>query len=211
MESVTPSSVHLVFEAAVSRAVPLALRLKGVLPDRLALASPIGLNPQLVRVRGPASHIQGLDSLPLEPLNLGRVRASGVFDVAVDTLGLGGARVTPPSATVGVRVEEKVERVLTGVPVALQVTSTDPTLTVDPAAVSVVLQGARSLVDAVDPETLRAWVSTDLLHAMVPGEARRVPVEIEGVPDGISAQSTIDVVTVRRASEGRDQSPAGRR
>jgi hypothetical protein len=65
VESVTPSTVRLSFEPAVSRAVPLSLRLKGALPDRLALASPIGLNPQMARVRGPASRVQGLDSLPL--------------------------------------------------------------------------------------------------------------------------------------------------
>jgi hypothetical protein len=211
VESVTPSSVHISFESAVSRAVPITLQVKGALPERLALASPIGLNPQLVRVRGPASRIEGLDSIPLEPLDLSRVHTSGVFVVAVDTTGLGGSRITPPTATLGVRVEDKVERVLSGVPVLLQAANGDPTLSVAPDTISVTLRGARTLVNAVDPTDLGAWVTADLVKGMVRGEERRVPVRIEGVPDLVSAQPAIDMVTVRRApATGGQGHPGGR-
>jgi hypothetical protein len=212
VESMNPPSVHISFESAVSRAVPLALQVKGALPERLALASPIGLNPQLVRVRGPASRVEGLDSIPLEPLDLSRVNASGVFEVAVDTTGLGGGRVTPPTATVGVRIEEKVERVLSGVPVLLQAASGDPTLSVDPDTISVTLRGARTLVDAVDPADLGAWVTSELVKGMAAGEERRVPVRVEGVPSLVSAQPVVGAVTVRRAPApgGGQGHPGGR-
>lgn len=211
VESVTPSLVHISFEAAMSRAVPLSLRLKGQLPDRLALASPIGLNPQVARVRGPASRIQGVDSLPLMPLDLSRVRSSGVFDLAVDTAGLGGGRVTPPTATVGVRVEERVERVLSGIPVMVQATEGAPDMVAVPTTVAVTLRGARTLVNAVDPADLRAWVASELVRGLVAGEERRVPVRIEGVPALVLAQPAVDLVTVRRASDARDGGPPGDR
>jgi YbbR-like protein len=203
VESVSPSIVHIAFESAVSRAVPLSLRLKGDLPDRMALASPIGLNPQVARVRGPSSRVQGLDSLPLEALDLAQVRASGVFEVPIDTTGLGGSRVIPATATVGVRVEERVERLLSGVPVMVQTESGDPAVLVEPASMDVTLEGARTLVNAVDPADLRAWVAPELVHGLVTGEVRRVPVRIEGVPTLVSAQPTPDVVAVRRAPGGR--------
>lgn len=207
VESVSPSAVHLSFERAVSRAVPLSLRYKGQLPDRWALASPVGLNPQVARVRGPASRVQGVDSLPLEPLDLSRIRGSGVFNLAVDTAGLAGGRVTPPTATVAIRVEEKVERVLSGIPVMIQPADGEPAMMVEPATVGVTLRGARTLVNAVDPADLRAWVASELVHALVAGEERRVPVRIEGVPALVSVQMDNEVVTVRRASQGRDGNP----
>ncbi|MCG6989857.1 MAG: hypothetical protein LJF06_16990 [Gemmatimonadetes bacterium] len=211
VESVTPPSVHIAFESAVSRAVPLALEVKGALPERLALASPIGLNPQLVRVRGPASRVEGLDSIPLKPLDLSRVNASGVFEVQVDTTGLGGGRVTPPTATVGVRVDEKIERTLSGVPVLLQAATGDPTLSVAPDTISVTLRGARTLVDAVNAGDLGAWVTSELVKGMAKGEERHVPVRIEGVPDLVSAQPATDMVTVRRAPAGGGEGHPGRR
>jgi YbbR domain-containing protein len=207
VESVSPSAVHLSFERAMSRTVPLTLRFKGQLPDRWARASPWGLNPQVARVRGPASRVKGVDSLPLEPLDLSRIRSSGVFEVAVDTAGLGGGRVTPPTATLAVRVEEKVERVLTGIPVIIQPADGEPEMSVEPASVAVTLQGARTLVNAVVPADLQAWVASELVHGLVVGEERRVHVRIEGVPDLVSARADSEVVTVRRVPQARDQKP----
>lgn len=207
VESVSPASVHLSFEPALSKVVPLSMRFKGQLPDRVARASPWGLNPQVARVRGPASRIRGVDSLHLEPLDLSSISASGVFDVAVDTAGLGGGRVTPPTATVAVRVEDKVQRVLTGIPVMIQPADGEPEMTVEPAAVAVTLEGARTLVNAVVPADLQAWVASDLVMGLVEGEERRVPVRIQGVPALVSAQLDNETVTVRRAPQARDQKP----
>ncbi|KPJ81320.1 MAG: hypothetical protein AMS19_08430, partial [Gemmatimonas sp. SG8_23] len=70
VESVSPASVRLSFEPAQTRLVPLATRLVGDVRESLALASDVDVSPQLVRVRGPASRLEGLDSLPLVPFDL---------------------------------------------------------------------------------------------------------------------------------------------
>jgi YbbR domain-containing protein len=105
VESVTPQTIRLSFERAASRHVPVALRVHGELPSNLALSSELALNPSEVAVRGPESRIGGLDSMSIVSFDLGQVRESGVFTVAIDTSRLVGASLLPPDAALGVRVE----------------------------------------------------------------------------------------------------------
>lgn len=206
VESLSPSAVQIAFEPAVTRAVPLAIRTSGRLPSHLALATPIGVNTGVVRLRGPASRLEGLDSVRLRPLDLSDVSASGVFEVPVDTTGLGGVRITPVIATLGVRVEDEVERVLSGVPVITQSEGGEVHVVVSPLTVDVTLRGARTLVTAVDPLDLRAWVAPELVRAMAPGEERRVPVRVEGIPALVVYEVAEELVTVRRVSDADDAS-----
>ncbi len=201
VESMSPSAVQVTLEQADTRVVPISVTTQGQLPDRLALASPIGLNPTVVRIRGPASRVEGIDSVPLRPLDLSTVGASGVFELPVDTMATRGLRVLPAIATVGIRVEEEVERVLTGVPVVASMEVDEAEMEVSPATVDVTLRGARTLVGAVDAADLRAWVAPELLRGMVPGEERRVPVRVDGVPGLVSSAIPEELVTVRRAAE----------
>jgi len=210
VESLSPSAVQLVFEPAVSRAVPLAIRTTGDLPAHLALAAPIGVNIPVVRLRGPMSRVEGLDSVRLRPLDLSTVTASGLFDVPVDTTGLGGVRFTPLSATLGLRVEDEVERVLTGIPVIAQSDGEQQEVVVSPATVDVTLRGARTLVMAVDPMDLRGWVPPELVQGMARGEERRVPVRVDGVPGLVVYQLHEELVAVRRTSDGQNDAGGDR-
>lgn len=204
VESVSPSAVRLALEPARVRVVPVSMRLEGRLPDHLALASPIGLNPPLMRVRGPASRVQALDSVRLEVLDLSEVDESGVIEVRVDTTTTGGVRVTPTVASLSFRLEDEVERLLTGVPVVISVPEGEEALIVSPGTVDVILVGARTLVTAVNPADLRAEVGGPLLTGMVPGEERRVPLRVRGTPALVTARPAVELVTVRRAADQND-------
>ncbi|MEQ9401834.1 MAG: hypothetical protein RJQ04_21890 [Longimicrobiales bacterium] len=204
VESVSPSAVRLTFEPARTRAVPVSVRLRGRLPDYLALASPMGVTPPVMRVRGPASRVEALDSVRLEVLDLADVRASGVIEVPVDTTTTPGVRVTPPSASLSFRLEDEVERLLAGVPVVVEGPLGDGSLVVEPQSVDVLLVGARTLVTAVDPSELTAAVGGVLVQGMVPGEERRVPLRITGVPELVTGVSTVELITVRRAADQDD-------
>jgi hypothetical protein len=198
VESVSPATVQVSFEPAVTRLVPLARRIAGDVGNRLALAAEIEVSPQLVRVRGPESRLEGLDSLPLMPFDLSSVQRSGAFTVAVDTAGLLGASVVPPLATLGIRVEDLVERVL-DVTVEAEVGPGEDAVVVAPSSIEVRLAGARTLVTAFDASRLRAWVPPEVLRGMAPGEERLVPVRLGGAPPLVSALSTVERVIVRRA------------
>ena len=200
VESLSPSTVRMEFEPAVSRVVPLAVRTSGRLPPNLALATPVGVSTPVVRLRGPASRLEGLDSVRLRPLDLAQVSASGIFEVPVDTAGLSGVRITPLSATLGFRVEEQAERALEGVPVIVQSEGSGAGIVVTPLAVDVTLRGARTLVTAVDPMDVRVWVGPELVRGMERGEERQVSVRVDGVPDLVSYRLSQDRVMVRRVS-----------
>ncbi len=201
VESMSPSAVLVSLEPAVSRVVPVAVETKGMLPGHLSFASPIGLNPPVVRARGAASRLEGVDSVHLVPLDLSRVEASGIMELAVDTLGHQGVRFTPATVTVGIRVEEEIERVFSGVPVVAESGAGEAPIVIRPSAIDVTLRGARTLVTAVDPADLHAWVAPELVRGIAPGESRRVPVHVDGVPDLVTLEVPDDIVTVRRASD----------
>ncbi len=220
VESFSPASVQLSFEPAQTRFLPLAARTVGEVPANLALASRIEVSPPLVRVRGPESRLEGLDSLPLVAFNLAAVSRSGAFAVAVDTAGLMGASVVPPFATVGIRVEDMVQRVLdrpfatVGIRVEDMVQRVLDSVVVqaipspgeaevvtEPAAVQIRLRGPRTHVTSLDPSGLRAWVPPEALQGMVAGEERVLPVRIEGVPEFVTAEPSVERVRVRRATD----------
>ena len=199
VESMSPSTIRVSFEEAQTRLVPVASRLVGRVRDHLALAAPVEVSPQIVRVRGPRSRVEGLDSLRLEAFDLSDVARSGAFTVSVDTTGLLGASVVPTTATIGVRVEDMIERVLDGITVQAIADPGEDQVVADPSVIQVRLVGARTLVTSLDPERLRVWVPPEYVQGLAPGEERVVNVRIEGVPALVTAIPGTDRVTVRRA------------
>jgi hypothetical protein len=139
------------------------------------------------------------------------VTESGVFSVGVDTLGLGGGFAIPSSVSLGVRIEEVVERVLSGRTVRVDGSEGQPALVADPEEVEIRVAGARSLVMGLDPDAIDVFVGPELLLGMAPGEVRRVPVRISGVPSRVTAESLDEMVTVRRAADVGRAPPGERR
>lgn len=199
VESVSPADVRVSFEPAQTRILPVSARLVGRVPDHLALASGIDVSPRLVRVRGPESRLAGLDSVPLVPFDLSEITRSGAFTVPVDTVGLLGASVVPPNATVDLRVEELAQRTFEGIPVEAEVDPGEAEVVVEPSTIQIRLAGARSIVMSLDPARLRVWVPPEFLQGMEPGEERVVRIQIDGVPPLVSAVPGTDRVTARRA------------
>lgn len=199
VESLSPPDVRISFEPAQTRLLPVSMRLVGDIRDHLALASDIDVSPRLVRVRGPESRLAGLDSVPLEPFDLSDITRSGSFTVPLDTSGLLGASVVPGTATVGIRVEELVERVLDDIPVEAMAGADEEEVVVEPSSIQVRLSGARSIVTSLDPGRLRVWVPAEFLAGMAPGEQRYLQVRIDGVPPLVTAVAETQRVTVRRA------------
>jgi hypothetical protein len=204
VEDIAPASVRLVLQRTVSRLLPLRITTTGELSSELALAAPLGLNPQVVGVRGAAQRVRGLDSITLQPFDLSSVRESGIFPVDTDTIGLGDIIITPRSATIGVRVESSIERELIAVPV-VPGTGEDgsflyDSLTIRPAEIPVLLQGARTLVSKVRPEEVQAVVPWGELVGLEPEQERRVPIRLRGLPALVLGIAAVDSVTVRRSA-----------
>jgi YbbR domain-containing protein len=198
VEDIVPSSVRLTFEPMEVAVATLRTRLEGSLPNGLSLSREPVVTPGFVRVSGPASRVAPLSSLPLLPLDLSQIRSSGSFAVAVDTTGLAGMALAPQQATVEVDVEETFSRTFEGVSVRLPTLGSDPQLQARPSTVTVVLTGARSLVEDLDPAQLRVTVSGTVGAALMPGEEVRATLSAEGMPGVVRASLDPEWVLLRR-------------
>lgn len=99
-----PDTVRLQFERLESRTLPVSVRLRGDLPQGLALGLPISTTPSVVQVRGPGRLLEDLDSVPLRPVDVSGLRATTNIPAAVDTATLPGVRVSPREVNVLLRV-----------------------------------------------------------------------------------------------------------
>lgn len=103
--AVRPDTIRLRFERLASRMLPVKVRTRGDLPNGLALALPIQTNPAAVEVRGPARALEGLDTVPLLPVELSGLRSTTNVPAGVDTAAIGGSlRFDPREVNVVLRV-----------------------------------------------------------------------------------------------------------
>lgn len=195
-----PGSVRLHFERNTTEPVPVSYRTIGELPESLALTGEPRVNPLFVQARGPASVVDVLETVFLEPLDLSAITGPGQFELGLDTAGLEGVAVTPSTAILTVDAAPKdslvmprrVELVVSGVFASGE-------LVAEPDSVTVTLRGTADALSAADTSAVRVRVliAGDELRDRLneDGEAR-VPVVVEGLGTGSWLESTTDVDTV---------------
>lgn len=208
VERIEPQEVGISFERLDSAARPVSLRTTGELPDRQALAQPLQLSPVVVRVRGPVGTLAAADSIPIVPLDLSEVRGTGEYPVALDTAGLPALAFATTTVSVRVRLEPLEETELPSVPVVFGDETPEALrseLSVSPPLIRVSLRGGRARIAQVTVPELHGEVVGPFIETMVPGEVRRVPVRLLGVPGLVEAVAHPDSVLVSRAEE--DESP----
>ncbi|HEY6548302.1 MAG TPA: CdaR family protein [Vicinamibacteria bacterium] len=152
---VTPSILTLNFERTLEKAVPVRPRLQGRPAPGYEVAE-IASDPAQVRITGPRSRVQDVESAYTEPVSL-----EGARDTVVDTVNLGledpvlrltgSARV---KVTARIR-EEQSRRVLEGLVVAVR----GGTAQVRPASVKVVLGGPVSVLEGLDRAKVLPYVT----------------------------------------------------
>lgn len=198
IENFQPSTVRLLFERNQEEEIPVSVRLTGELPDSLAMVSEPRANLLFTRVRGPASQVNALETVFLEPFDLSRLTGPGRFEVPLDTTGLGGLVVNPTTATLAVEVATRRRRVLAPLPVEFQ--GADGTLELDPASVGVTLFGAEEVLIRVDTTGIRVWIAADaeaVRAAVAQDGLARVPVVLGGLPARVEGAVEVDSVAIR--------------
>ena len=197
VQDIRPSSVRLHFEPMETVDLPLAFHTRGALDPSLAFVQPLSLVPNTVRIRGPASRVGGIDTIFVEDLDLAQVRESGTVPVAVNRATLADLLFNPDSATLRIQVEESAERFVT-----LAIASeSGGSVELGSDSVQIRLFGARSRVEGLDAALLRAVIRDEDLVDLQPGEERRAPLRLEGLPQLIMAVPSADSVVVRRATD----------
>lgn len=201
IEGFSPSTVRLLFEQYRVGEIPVSPRIIGRLPDSLALVAEPRANLLFAQVRGPASEVDGLEAVFLQPFDLSALTGSGRFDVGVDTIGLGGLVVNPTSATILVEAARRESRVLG--PLVVELALADEGLEVDPPEVAVTLSGAGVLLSEVDTANVVVGLSTgpqELRQGIEDNGEVRVPIEVRGLGRFLEGTADADSVTVRRVA-----------
>ena len=201
VEDIVPSAINLSLDRLVSRSIPVRISTRGRLPEHLALSRALSVTPILVRVTGPASLVEGLDTLDIVPVALGDVEEQATVETVVDTAGMGRVTVVPHAVTLRIPAEESIERVIGGVPVIVDPVVGYGPIDVFPEAVQVTVRGARSRVSGIEAEFLRAVVPAYAIQDLSEVEERRVPIVLEGIPSYVFVVPGIDTVSVRRRIE----------
>jgi YbbR domain-containing protein len=199
VDDIQPLSVRVSFEPVRRVELPAAVRIAGDLPDGLALARWPTPLPGMLRVSGPESRVEPLDSIRLRPVDLASVEESGRVAVSVDTTGLAQVLVQPARLEVEVDVVERAERTLEDVPIVLSVPGWDELYELTTTSAEVRLTGAARLLDAVVPGSL--YFLVDLEEGDLPeeaGEERAGALVLQGVPRLLAAEHEVEEVTVRR-------------
>jgi hypothetical protein len=197
VENLRPQAVMLTFERIEDRYVALSAPLFGDLPDSISLAGPPEIIPATALVIGTLSRLEGLDSLRLVPINLATVTGPDTIVQPVDTAAYGGLQPLTEEAAVVLPIETTEELEFPDLPLIPPTMASDPQLQVRPAVVTVVVSGAGSILESLDPTTLRVGIPATAA-TLSPGEEERVLPFVDGIPPLLRYRVVPESVLLRR-------------
>lgn len=189
---VSPSSVDFVVEPLVSRAVEVTLATTGAVPDgHVLMGGTISIEPPRTIVRGAASRIERIRSVPTQQIDLSRIRApiDRVVELAYDR---NLYRCEPDRVRVTAVVSARGQRVLANVPPTVLVDSDDYVARVYPGTVSLTLEGAVPVLDTLSSGDVSVLLD---LSGRRPDRYRMAP-EVMLPPGVVLAGMSVDTLTV---------------
>ncbi len=190
---ITPSILTLDLERTLQKVVPVRPRLVGRPAPGYEVAE-VTSDPAAVRIGGPRSRVQEVESAFTEPLSIegAQSNVSDLVNMGLDDpmlRVLGSPRVR---ATVVIR-EVEGERALDAVPVVVRGGGG----AVRPAAVRVVLAGPASSLQSLAPADVRPWVD---LAAVAPGADAPVTVDLSPGHSGLRGKEIVPTSVAVRAT-----------
>jgi hypothetical protein len=195
VQDVQPRMLAVALDSTYQRVVPVRAVVR-LAPGLGHVLSAIAVVPGTVRLAGPRDAIQRIDSVRTVPLELARADGPVEETLALDTSGLGSARVLPSEVSVRVDLEAVGERTLPGVPVRLSSELAAVARPVEPT-VSVRVRGAAARLGALVADSVPVVV--DWSGPPGPGLARLRVL----APTGLEATASPDTVQlVRRSADG---------
>jgi YbbR domain-containing protein len=161
---VQPSTIPLQFEPSVSKTVPVAPMTDGEPASGFMLGRVVS-NPDKVDVVGPESAMREVTQATTEPVSI--AGATGrVTDIVTIGLAHPAARLrVPRTATVTVDIwPAPVTRDIADVPLGVRNPARGVRVRVEPSTVAVTVRGAGTLVRALEPRVVPAWVDVARLR-----------------------------------------------
>lgn len=183
-QDVRPGRVSLRFLRLEDRLVPVRVRVRNELGSEWTLVDSLRVEPARVRVRGPLSQLEDIEYISSRPITLSPGDSSFSRLVQLDTTALTGVRISSPSVRVSGTVDRVRESTVEDVPVSI-----GGGVRVRPTSVDVRLKGPEQIVRTLSADGLRAVVAIDSIPGRIPEEGVSVPIRVETLPAGVTAEA----------------------
>jgi YbbR domain-containing protein len=199
MQVVSPAVLEVDLDPMATRRVQVSLSTQGVLPSNVMLLDGgVSIDPAWVTVRGPASALDRVQHVNTEPVDLSRVHDTDTREVEL-RCGPPSVRCEPSRVSITLRVSTRGERVLANVEPTVLLDVPDVGAEVEPATVSLTLNGPSAVLDTLSAGDVSVLVE---LRGGTPATYRVAPRVI--LPAGVSlAGISADTLAVRVFRNGR--------
>lgn len=172
--SVRPQTIEVRLEPRVTRRLPVEARVELSAGSGYSVLRPVLLQPDSVTVRGAESEVSSLASFPTEQVSLEDLRRTVTRELQLQApTGLENLSWEPATIMATAEVDSLVERSVRR-PLGVRGAGSGGVSTA-PDSVNVRLRGPSSVVRAVEPAAVSAYVEVDSL----PGSERTVPVQVD--------------------------------
>ena len=157
LEVVEPKAIRLELDKLVTKKIPVAIRLEGEVPDNKVMIGHARSDPAVVVVDGGEKIVSGLDSVKTETVDRGQLAKKGRVEARIDLAGLPYVTGDVDKVAIVARVEDRKELGIPSVPLEAPVGRGDKAL-FTPDSLDIVISGAQSQVDSLDPQDLKLVV-----------------------------------------------------
>jgi YbbR domain-containing protein len=157
LEVLEPKAIRVELDKLVTREIPVGIRFDGEVPGDKIIIGRVRSDPAVVAVDGGEKIVGPLDSIRTEPVDRGQLAKKGRVEVRIDLAGLPYVTSGVDKVTIAARAEDKKELGIPSVPIEAPVGRGDKAL-FTPDSLDVVISGAESQVDSLDPQDLKLVV-----------------------------------------------------
>lgn len=176
LEVIEPKAIRIELDVLVTRGIPIRPVLQGnLMPDKIMLGA-ARPDPVKAVIAGSKRVLEELSSVPTAPIDINQLAKRGKVSAKLDLAGLPPLASQVDDVTVSARIEPRKELGIPAVPIeAARDGGVRARFT--PEAVDVVISGAASQVDSLDPRDVRLVVD---IAGLVGGQAVLNPVVSKG-------------------------------
>ncbi len=157
LEVLEPKAIRIELDNLVTREIPVGIRLEGEVPGDKVIIGRARSDPAIAAVAGGEKIVGPLDSIWTQPVDRGQLAKKGRVEAKIDLAGLPYVTSAVDKVTIGVRAENRKELGIPSVPIEAPVGKGDKAL-FTPDSLDVVISGAESQVDSLDPQDLKLVV-----------------------------------------------------
>lgn len=182
---IDPPRTHLTVERIIEKQVKVVPRFAANLPQDYEVTA-VTVNPSTITIKGPESRVNVIADAPTETISLAEHRNSFIERPNIDIKDTRVDIVNQPTIEVQVQIGQiRIERRVANVPV--RVPPGSEKITLSPVAVTVELEGPKSVIESVSPGDISALV-----------DVQSVPDSAAASPRIVLPPAVLGIVTVKK-------------